>query len=122
MQDAGALSQREEHLAFGPHRSTWKARDANPSRPGSFEFACGDHRGDKPWCTKASTISAATGGVDGCLRRLKYWAFLGKEDDVQNKSDHKERLGEVMHLQREGTIPTMAQLDAMMVAREEGRM
>jgi len=60
--------------------------------------------------------------VDGCLRRLKYWAFLGKEVDVQNKSDHKERWEEVMQVWREGTIPTMAQLDAMMVAREQGRM
>ena len=122
MEDAGALPQREENIAYGPHRLTWKARDADASHPGSFECNCGDHRGDKPRCTKANTISAATGGVDGCLRRLKYWAFLGKEDDVQNKSDHKERWGELMHVWREGTIPTMAQLDAMMVAREEGRM
>ena len=119
MQDAGALPQREENIAYGPHRLTWKARDADPSHPGSFECSCGDHRGDKPRCTKANTISAATGGVDGCLRRLKYWSFLGKEVDVQNKSDHKERWGEVMQVWREGMTPTMAQLDTMMVAREE---
>ena len=66
-----------------------------------------NHRG-KPRCTKSESIHRS-GGEEGALRRLMYWAFLGVP--ACDRAAHKNLWEVVCKAWEDGTVPTLAELD-----------
>lgn len=70
-------------FSYGPHLIT-------PTPKGGYQLTCNhpDHKASAH-CTKTQTASEKTGGDQGALRRLKFWASMANE--ARSKDAHKEK-------------------------------
>ena len=95
---------------WGRHRITFYATD-DALGFGGFQLTCGVHA-CLPKCTRSHKVDPQLGGQAGSLRRLKFWALLGKRDHT--KAQHKEMWEGVMTAWANNRVPQMTTLDAHM--------
>ena len=78
-------------------------------------MTCKTHAGG---CTKSCKIQEhdVDGGELGVIRRLKYWASMSTWENVNGKAAHKNKWDDVLRAWEEGSVPSMAELDAQQAA------
>ena len=91
---------------FGPHLIT-------PRIEGGFQLTCKhpSHRlgARGARCTKTQNASQSTGGADGALRRLKFWASMA--NDSASKEEHQATWEHVKTAVENDLLPSMEDLD-----------
>ena len=106
-EEAGDVAKKNisASFCFGPHLIT-------PRPEGGYQLTCKhpDHK-STPKCTKTQAATASTGGDEGALRRLKFWATMA--NDCTSKAEHKAKWQWVVLAQKNGLLPFMEDLNAM---------
>jgi len=110
------VDRHQGNMSFGRHRLTYYADKTKAGNLlGGYQMTCKTHAGG---CTKSCKIPEddVDGGELGAIRRLKYWASMSTWENVNGKAAHKNKWDDVLRAWEEGSVPSMAELDAQQAA------